>query len=65
MLIVQTPPPTSSIINYDRLTYIFVVAVVLPEDLDVDHGVDNAPLVHLPDGRDALVLRVRADSLAK
>ena len=41
----------------------FKVAVLLPESLNVDHRVDDAPLVHLSHGRDSLVLSVRTHGL--
>ena len=44
-------------------THIFEVAVVFPEGLNVDHGVDDAALINLTHGRDSLVLGVGPHSL--
>lgn len=46
-----------------RSTHLFIFTVVPPQLLDVDHGVDTAPLVNSPHGCDALVLSVRAHRL--
>jgi len=37
--------------------------VLLPEQLDVKHGINDASLVHFSNGADPLVFRVRADGL--
>ena len=40
------------------MSHLLVFAVVPPELLDVDHGVDAAALVHAPHRRDPLVFRI-------
>lgn len=47
------------------VTRLLIFAVISPELLDVDHGVHAASLVDPPDCGDALVLCVRAHSLAE
>lgn len=46
-------------------SHLFILTVVLPESLYVNHGIDHAPLEHFPDCRNLLVLCIRAHSLPK
>lgn len=47
------------------LTRLFIFAIISPELLNVDHGVDTASLVDPPHRCDPLVLGVRAHSLTE
>jgi len=54
----KTQPKNIQIATFNQ-SYIFVAAIVPPELFNVDHGVDDSTLEHLPHSRDPLVLCVR------
>jgi len=54
-----TQPKNIQIATFNQ-SYVFVAAIVPPELFNVDHGVDDSTLEHLPHSRDPLVLCVRA-----
>jgi len=47
----------------NHCAHVFERMVLLPEQLDVKHGINDASLVHFSNGADPLVFRVRADGL--
>lgn len=44
-------------------SHLFILTIVLPESLYVNHGIDHAPLEHFPDCRNLLVLCIWAHRL--
>lgn len=44
-------------------SHLFILTIVLPESLYVNHGIDHAPLEHFPDCRNLLVLCIWAHGL--